>query len=114
MSAPSVTVNHPRTLSARRTPAEWGTRGRVWTQSMDASPLERASGPPVHGCRVVRNITDDHGRDWRVRQLWSENCHGLLFQCAVPGVRSEVRPIRAPLETLTDDELVTALLPADD
>jgi len=67
-----------------------------------------------NGCAVVRRITDERGREWRVRQLWSENCHGLLFQCAVRGIRSEVRPMRGSLESLTDDELVSALAPTDD
>ena len=69
---------------------------------------------PSHGCNVVRRITDDLGREWRVRELRSENCHGLLFQCVIRGVRSEIRPMRGPLETLTDDELLVTLGSTDD
>ena len=88
--------------------------GTTWIWSRDAVPAHPLAERPPHGCIVVRRITDDRGRGWRVRQLWSENCHGLLFQCEVRGVRSEVRPMRGPLESLTDEELVMALAPSDD
>ena len=88
--------------------------GTVWIWSRTAPQACQFPVPPTHGCIVVRRITDDHGRGWRVRQLWSETCHGLLFQCEVRGIRSEVRPMHRPLESLTDDELVTALAQTDD
>jgi hypothetical protein len=84
-------------------------RGRVWRNEDDATLATRILSSQRHGCVVVRRITDDRGREWRVRQLWSENCHGLLFQCAVPGIRSEIRPIQAPLESMTDEDLMFAL-----
>jgi len=88
--------------------------GTTWIWSRPTLPLQQLPERPLHGCIVVRRITDDRGRGWRVRQLWSENCHGLLFQCEVRGVRSEIRPVRASLESLTDDELVMTLAPSDD
>ena len=87
--------------------------GTTWIGA-HALATDHLPAAPRHGCTVVRRITDDRGREWRVRQLWSENCHGLLFQCTVRGIRSEVRPMRGPLESLTDDELVSALAPTDD
>jgi hypothetical protein len=89
------------------------TRGTTWI-GYHAGFAPAHVLPPRHGCTVVRRITDDRGREWRVRQLWSENCHGLLFQCAVRGLRSEIRPMRGPLESLTDDELIIALAATDD
>ena len=115
MSGLSITFGHltaaqPHAASA----ADRATRGLVWTRYGTALAPNHLPAPPRHGCVVVRRITDERGREWRVRQLWSENCHGLLFQCAVPGIRSEVRPMRGPLESLTDDELIDALAPAED
>ena len=66
------------------------------------------------GCVAVRRLADDRGRAWRVRQVASATGPALLFQCEVPGLRSEVRPIRSPLESLSDDELLLALEPAED
>ena len=88
--------------------------GTIWVGSFPPRLPHRLAEPPRHGCTVIRRITDDRGREWRVRQLRSESCHGLLFQCAASGVRSEVRPMRGHLESLTDDELLIALAPADD
>jgi hypothetical protein len=64
------------------------------------------------GCVIVRRVTDDLGRAWRVRQLALASGPALLFQCEVPGLRSEVRPARTPLESLSDEELLGALEPA--
>ena len=115
MSGLSITFGHLAAAQPHAaSDADRGTRGLVWTRYGAARASDHLPALPRHGCVVVRRITDDRGREWRVRQLWSENCHGLLFQCAVPGIRSEVRPMQGPLESLTDDELVTALEPADD
>ena len=89
-------------------------QGTRWIGSFPEVPRERIAEAVGNGCIVVRRIIDDRGREWRVRQLWSERCHGLLFQCSVRGVRSEIRPMRGPLEALTDEELLIALAPADD
>lgn len=95
--------------------ADRGTRGALLRSNHEAGlAAHHLPAMPSHGCVVVRRITDDRGREWRIRQLWSEHCHGLLFQCTVRGVRSEVRPMRGPLESLTDDELVEALLRAEE
>ena len=91
--------------------ARIGQRWGAWEGSGRAVSQPRAMR---HGCVVVRRITDDRGREWRVRQLWSAACYGVLFQCAVPGIRAEARAVRATLDSLTDEELVTALMPADD
>ena len=66
------------------------------------------------GCVVVRRVTDDRGREWRVRQAATAAGQALLFQCAVPGVPAELRRFRSPLESLSDDELVTELQTAVD
>lgn len=66
------------------------------------------------GCVVVRRIADDCGRSWRVRPLALTGGPALLFQCEVPGLRSEVRPLRSPLDALTDEALLTLLSPSDD
>ncbi len=114
MSRLSITFGHRHVARlAAGSGADRGILGAMWTANAPALVLDSVTAPR-HGCTVVRRITDDRGREWRVRQLWSENCHGLLFQCIVRGIRSEVRPMRAPLESLTDDELLTALSPADD
>lgn len=115
MSALSIRFGRlPFFLHVGESSADRGTLGPIWTGRTRSPQPEPVKEVPQHGCTVVRRITDDRGREWRVRQLWSENCHGLLFQCSVRGIRSEVRPMRAPLESLTDDELITALAPADD
>jgi hypothetical protein len=49
-----------------------------------------------------------------VRELSSPTGHALLFQCQVPGVRSEVCPVRRPMESLSDDDLAAALALAED
>lgn len=69
---------------------------------------------PAFGCSIVRRVTDDRGRGWRVRQLWTMTGQALLFQCEVAGVRSEVRPVYAPLDLLRDDDLVGALAMVED
>ena len=66
----------------------------------------RDDGP---GCIVVRRITDDAGRAWRVREFHSAAGVGLFFRCDVVGIRSETRAAVAPLESLDDDRLVDLL-----
>ena len=114
MSRVSIAFGRRPALASGTSAADRGTHGSPWRHYSAALAAELESVAPRHGCAVIRRITDDLGREWRVRQLWSENCHGLLFQCAVPGVRSEVRPMRAALESLTDNELTFALMPTDD
>jgi hypothetical protein len=116
MSGLSISVGRPTMPPPYgSSAADRGTRGRVLSSS-DGTVFAPDHLPalPRHGCVVIRRIADDRGREWRVRQLWSGTSNGLLFQCMVPGVRSEVHPMHAPLESLTDDELVLALGPADD
>lgn len=66
------------------------------------------------GCAVVRRVTDDRGRSWRVRQLPSAGGHTLLFQCEVPGPRAEVRASGSPLDLLDDDALLDELMTITD
>jgi hypothetical protein len=66
------------------------------------------------GCIVVRRITDDAGRAWRVREFRSNRGLGLFFRCDVPGVRAETRSAVAPLESLDEDRLVQMLQNATD
>jgi hypothetical protein len=61
------------------------------------------------GCAVVRRITDDAGRAWRVREFYSPTGVGLFFRCDVPGIRAETRAAVGPLESLDDERLVTLL-----
>jgi len=61
------------------------------------------------GCFVIRRITDDAGRAWRVREFHSTTGVGLFFRCDVPGVRSEARAAVASLESLDEDRLVELL-----
>jgi hypothetical protein len=61
------------------------------------------------GCIVVRRITDDAGRAWRVREFHSAAGVGLFFRCDVAGIRSETRAAFAPLESLDDERLVDLL-----
>jgi hypothetical protein len=61
------------------------------------------------GCVVVRRITDDAGRAWRVREFRSTSGVGLFFRCDVPGVRPATRAALAPLESLDEDRLVSLL-----
>ena len=63
----------------------------------------------VLGCLVVRRITDDAGRAWRVREFHSAAGVGLFFRCDVSGIRSETRAAFAPLESLDDERLVDLL-----
>lgn len=65
------------------------------------------------GCVVVRRITDDAGRAWRVREFRSTTGLGLFFGCDVPGIPAETRAAIAPLESL-DEERLIALLQAGD
>lgn len=58
---------------------------------------------------MVRRITDDAGRAWRVREFRSHLGLGLLFRCEIPGVRSETRAASAALESLDEDRLVELL-----
>ena len=80
-------------------------RYRVRTLPRGARHAPRA----LLGCVVVRRITDDLGRAWRVREFRSTTGLGLFFRCDVPGVRSETRAAIAPLESLDEDRLVELL-----
>jgi hypothetical protein len=61
------------------------------------------------GCVVIRRITDDVGRGWRVREFRSHAGVGLFFRCEVPGVRAETRAAGAALESMPDERLVELL-----
>jgi hypothetical protein len=61
------------------------------------------------GCIVVRRISDDAGRAWRVREFRSVSGLGLFFRCEVPGVKAETRAAIAPLESMNEDRLVELL-----
>ena len=61
------------------------------------------------GCVVVRCITDDAGRAWRVREFRSPMGMGLFFRCDVPGIRAETRAAIGPLESLEDERLINLL-----
>ena len=61
------------------------------------------------GCVVVRRITDDAGRGWRVREFRSQGGVGLFFSCDVPGIRAETRASSAVLESLCEEDLVSLL-----
>ena len=61
------------------------------------------------GCIVIRRITDDAGRAWRVREFRSTTGLGLFFRCDVPGIRAETRAAVASLESLDEDRLVDLL-----
>lgn len=69
----------------------------------------RHVGREALGCVVVRRITDDAGRAWRVREFRSTTGVGLFFSCEVPGVRAETRAAVAPLESMDEDRLVDLL-----
>ena len=69
----------------------------------------RRAGREVLGCVVVRRITDDAGRAWRVREFRSTTGLGLFFSCDVAGVRAETRAAVAPLESMDEDRLVDLL-----
>ena len=66
------------------------------------------------GCIVVRRITDDAGRAWRVREFRSTIGIGLFFRCEVPGVRAETRAALAPLESMDEDRLINLLQAGDE
>lgn len=69
----------------------------------------RHTGRGELGCVVVRRITDDAGRAWRVREFRSTSGVGLFFRCEIPGVRAETRAAVAPLESIDEDRLVELL-----
>jgi len=69
----------------------------------------RPVSPDTLGCVVVRRITDDAGRAWRVREFRSTTGAGLFFRCEIPGIRSETRAACVPLESLAEDDLVQLL-----
>lgn len=86
-----------------RTPAYY----RVRPPSRIVRP--RLAGRGELGCIVVRRITDDVGRAWRVREFRSPSGVGLFFRCEVPGVRAETRAAIASLESFDEDRLVELL-----
>ena len=65
--------------------------------------------PAALGCFVVRRVTDDAGRAWRVREFRSSTGLGLFFRCEIPGIRAETRAAVAPLESLDEERLVELL-----
>jgi hypothetical protein len=67
------------------------------------------SAPEALGCIVVRRITDDAGRAWRVREFRSTSGVGLFFRCDIPGVPAETGAALAPLESMEEDRLVDLL-----
>ena len=69
----------------------------------------RHNSTKAFGCVVVRRITDDAGRAWRVREFRSATGMGLFFRCDVPGIRAETRAAVAPLESLDDERLINLL-----
>lgn len=76
--------------------------------------MPRSSIPPATlrtslGCVVIRRITDDAGRAWRVREFRSHTGLGLFFRCEIPGIRAETRVANASLESLDEDRLVDLL-----
>lgn len=72
-------------------------------------PRSRRPSPDALGCVVVRRITDDAGRAWRVREFRSSTGLGLFFRCEVPGVRAETRAAVAALESMDEERLVDLL-----
>jgi hypothetical protein len=66
-------------------------------------------GHEVLGCIVVRRITDDAGRAWRVREFASHAGVGLFFRCEIPGVRAETRAAPGTLESMDEERLVDLL-----
>ena len=71
--------------------------------------LPRPRRPDALGCVVVRRITDDAGRAWRVREFRSSTGIGLFFRCEIPGVRAETRAAGAALESMDEERLVELL-----
>ena len=61
------------------------------------------------GCIVVRHITDDAGRAWRVREFRSHAGVGLFFRCEIPGVRAETRAAFGTLESMDEERLIDLL-----
>jgi hypothetical protein len=61
------------------------------------------------GCVVVRRITDDAGRAWRVREFRTHTGLGFFFRCEIPGIRAEARAAAAPLESMDEERLVDLL-----
>ena len=61
------------------------------------------------GCVIVRRITDDAGRAWRVREFRSHRGLGLFVSCEIPGIRAETRAAFASLESLDEERLVELL-----
>ena len=90
------------------------SRHRGYRLVIDRHAAQRRASTAALGCAAVRRIADDRGREWLVRQVLTPAGRALLFQCAVRGVRPELRPVRAPLDSLSDDELVTALEAAEE
>ena len=66
------------------------------------------------GCVVVRRITDDAGRAWRVREFRSTSGVGFFFRCEVPGVRAQTRAAVAALESMDEERLVDLLQAGDE
>lgn len=83
------------------------TRYRTRTPTRVVRP--RHLSQQALGCVVVRRITDDAGRAWRVREFRSSRGLGLFFRCDIPGVRSEARAAVAPLESLDEERLIEML-----
>ena len=71
--------------------------------------VTRPAPRPSLGCVVIRRITDDAGRAWRVREFRSNTGIGLFFRCDIPGIRAETRAAVAPLESLSEERLVVLL-----
>lgn len=78
-----------------------------------AASVRKRGYRPTRGQVRVRRVSDARGVEWRVREAWCDAGRVLLFQCAVAGVRSEIRAIRGGLASVSDEELV-ALLPTSD
>jgi hypothetical protein len=76
---------------------------------MPRSIIPRATLRTSLGCVVIRRITDDAGRAWRVREFRSHTGLGLFFRCEIPGIRAETRVANASLESLDEDRLVDLL-----
>ena len=86
-----------------RTPSS--IRPRRMPRSIPPRPVPR----PSLGCVVIRRITDDAGRAWRVREFRSRTGIGLFFRCDIPGIRAETRAAVASLESMSEDRLVELL-----
>jgi hypothetical protein len=82
---------------------------RYRVRSSPRLPRSRQISRDSLGCVVVRRITDDAGRAWRVREFRSLSGLGLFFRCEIPGIRAETRAAFAPLESLDEERLVELL-----